>query len=65
MRQGRRLQPSPSLEQVRGHACAQLKRLPPALRRLTQAPDYPVAISPALRALAAEADRRAERGEAG
>lgn len=61
MRQGRRLQASPSLEQVRAHAREQLQRLPAALRELAQAPDYPVTISPALQELAREADRlRAE-----
>ena len=57
MRQGRRLQPSPPLAQVRTYTRQQLERLPPALRSLEPAADYPVEVAPALRALADSADR--------
>jgi nicotinate phosphoribosyltransferase len=49
MRAGKRL-PQPSLEASRAHCLAQLARLP--------GKDYPVEISPALRALADEVDRQ-------
>lgn len=57
MRGGRRVRPSPGLEQVRAHARRQLESLPPALRGLEPAPGYPVEVSAAVRALAATADR--------
>lgn len=57
MRAGRRLQRE-TPDQIRRRVGAQLERLPPALRALEPAPPYPVAIAPALRALAAEVDRR-------
>ncbi|MEX6503689.1 nicotinate phosphoribosyltransferase [Pseudomonas zhanjiangensis] len=56
MRQGRRLQPSPTLPQVREHTRQQLASLPPALRALQPADAYPVCIAPALHTLAAAAD---------
>jgi len=62
MRDGRRLAPSPPLAEVRAHALRQLDTLPPALRGLEPAPGYPVALSAALRALAAQADRLSGRG---
>lgn len=61
MRGGRRLQPSPGLEQVREHTRRQLESLPPALRGLEPAPGYPVEVSAAVRALAAAADRLSGR----
>jgi nicotinate phosphoribosyltransferase len=57
MRQGRRLQPSPPLAQVRTYTRQQLERLPLALRSMEPAADYPVEVAPALRALADSADR--------
>jgi len=57
MRQGRRVQPSPPLNQVRTFTRQQLERLPLALRSLEPAADYPVEVAPALRALADSADR--------
>ncbi|MCG4455925.1 nicotinate phosphoribosyltransferase [Pseudomonas sp. MMS21-TM103] len=57
MRQGRRLQPSPPLAQVRACTRQELERLPLALRCLEPAEDYPVEVAPALRALADSADR--------
>jgi hypothetical protein len=49
MRAGKRL-PQPSLQQARAHCLAQLQRLP--------GNDYAVEISPALKALADEVDRK-------
>jgi nicotinate phosphoribosyltransferase len=51
MRRGRRLEPPETMEALRRRARHQLDRLPPALRSLEPASAYPVAISPALRAL--------------
>ncbi len=56
MRAGKRVAPAPTLVQIRERAAAELKRLPEPLKRL-EAFDYPVTISDALKALAAEADR--------
>lgn len=61
MTRGRRLRSSPSLEQVRDHTRRQLQTLPPALRGLEPAPAYPVAVSAAVQALAATADRLSGR----
>ena len=58
MADGRRLAPPPDLAATRAHAAAELQRLPEPLRRLESEPAYPVTISPALRALAEEVDRR-------
>jgi nicotinate phosphoribosyltransferase len=55
---GHRLGPRPPLAALRAHAARELDRLPEDLRRLEPARPYPVEISPALRALAAEVDRR-------
>jgi nicotinate phosphoribosyltransferase len=59
VRAGERVAPAPDLAAVRRHAADQLARLPAALRALATEPAYPVTVAPALRALAAEADRRA------
>jgi nicotinate phosphoribosyltransferase len=56
MRGGKRIGPAPTLAQIRERAAAELKRLPEPLRRLEHF-NYPVTISEALHALAAEADR--------
>ncbi|HEX9628300.1 MAG TPA: nicotinate phosphoribosyltransferase [Acidiferrobacterales bacterium] len=56
MRDGRRLAPSPPASAVREHVADQLTRLPPTLRGLAPAPDYPVEVTDALRALATEID---------
>lgn len=45
MRQGRRLAPSPSLEQVQNHARQEIAKLPEACRGLHHAPPYPVRFS--------------------
>jgi nicotinate phosphoribosyltransferase len=57
MQNGRRLAPSPSLTEVRTRAAGELARLPEPLRKLDQAPSYPMKISPALLQLAEEVDR--------
>jgi nicotinate phosphoribosyltransferase len=58
MRNGRRLEASPSLQDVRRHAQAELARLPAALQALPAAPAYAVAVDESLRALAREVDSR-------
>lgn len=57
MRQGKRLQPSPTLEEVRARTRAQLATLPATLRGVLAGTAYPVQVAPALEALAREADR--------
>jgi len=57
MRGGRRLHPSPRLDEIRLRTAQQLAELPEPLRHLDPAPAYQVEISPSLRALAAEVDR--------
>jgi nicotinate phosphoribosyltransferase len=61
MQAGRRLQASPSLDQIRVHAKRQLERLPETLRQLQSGTSYPVQIADELVALAAEVDRRTQR----
>lgn len=59
MRNGRRVAPSPPLARVRAHCHMQLAALPPELKTLAPPwPRYPVSISPAVRLLADEVDRR-------
>jgi len=59
MRGGRRLAPPSELAAIRAYAREQLASLAPGLRRLAPAdPPYRVVVSDALRALAAEVDRR-------
>jgi nicotinate phosphoribosyltransferase len=62
MRDGRRLQPSPSLDVIRRHAQGELDRLPDPLRRLEPGAGYPVEIADDLVSLAAELDRRHDAG---
>jgi nicotinate phosphoribosyltransferase len=57
MRAGKRLAPPPTLAQIRERATRDLARLPEPLARLEAGHGYPVTISEALKALAAEADR--------
>jgi nicotinate phosphoribosyltransferase len=59
MRAGEILEPRVGLEEARDHARAQLARLPRGLRALEYPEDYPVEVSPQLRALAAAIDSRA------
>ncbi len=56
MSSGRRLAPSPTLDQVRDYAQGQLASLPPALRQLEAGPAYPVEVAASLRDLARQVD---------
>jgi len=58
MRGGKRLAPAPTLAQIREHATRELGKLPEPLRKLEGGMEYPVEISKALRALAAEMDKK-------
>jgi nicotinate phosphoribosyltransferase len=60
MQGGRRLRPSPSLDEIRRHAKRELERLPEPLRRLETGMTYPVEIADELKMLAAEVDRRTQ-----
>jgi len=65
MKDGKRLGPEPTLDEIRAHAAAQLAALPEGLRRLDPAAAYPVEIGARLKALAAETDRRIDHMEEG
>ena len=56
MKGGRRLSASVSLKDLRERTLNELKRLPQSLKRLDQAPPYPVTVSEALHNLAREVD---------
>jgi nicotinate phosphoribosyltransferase len=56
MKGGRRLSASVSLKDLREQTLNELKRLPQSLKRLDQAPPYPVTVSEALHNLAREVD---------
>ena len=58
MRGGKRLAPAPTLAQIREHATRELGKLPEPLRKLEAGMEYPVEISKALRALAAQMDKK-------
>ena len=58
MQDGRRIAPSPSLDEIRRHAKRELERLPEDLRRLEPGAVYPVEVADDLVELAAEVDRR-------
>ena len=58
MNNGRRVAPSPSLDEIRRHAKRELERLPEVLRRLTPGASYPVEVADDLVKLAAAVDRR-------
>jgi nicotinate phosphoribosyltransferase len=59
MREGQRVAPSPVLSRVRAHCRSQLETMPQQLKSLDPPwPRYPVSISPAVRMLADEVDRR-------
>jgi nicotinate phosphoribosyltransferase len=58
MRGGRRTAPPEPLDAIRARTADQLARLPEPLRRLGSRPAYAANISTALRALAADVDRR-------
>ncbi|MCK9919464.1 nicotinate phosphoribosyltransferase [Microbacteriaceae bacterium K1510] len=57
MRDGKRLAPPPSLDEIRARAARDLARLPEPLRQLEQGVTYPVKVADALMKLADEADR--------
>ncbi|MEJ2417823.1 MAG: nicotinate phosphoribosyltransferase [Exilibacterium sp.] len=59
MRQGQRLSSQRSCAEVRNYVREQLKLLPPPLRRLQKSAPYTVKITPALKRLAEQVDRRA------
>jgi nicotinate phosphoribosyltransferase len=61
MRDGRRVAGLPTLAEARAHAAQELARLPAYLHALKDGPAYPVAVAPALRALADEVDRAMAR----
>ncbi len=58
MKDGRRIGPLPTLEDIRAHCADQLARLPEHLKRLESEPRYAAEVSDALKALAAEVDRQ-------
>jgi nicotinate phosphoribosyltransferase len=58
MKDGLRLAPPPSLDDMRARAAHELARLPAPLRELTPGASYPVQVAEALQRLAAEVDRR-------
>jgi len=57
MKNGRRIRPSPSLDEVRKHAAKNLAQLPEPLRRLEPDAQYPVEIGAALLQLTEEVDK--------
>jgi nicotinate phosphoribosyltransferase len=57
MRDGKRIQPTPMLAEVRAHAGRELEQLPEPLRRLEPEASYPVEVAEKLVKLAAQADR--------
>lgn len=59
MRAGKRIEPAPTLTQIRERAARELGRLPEPLRRLEPGFNYPVQISEKLSALAAQMDAKA------
>ena len=58
MRDGRRVTPAPTLDDIRQRAKEQLERVPEALRAVLPAAIYPVKVAGELDALAADVDRR-------
>jgi nicotinate phosphoribosyltransferase len=58
MRNGKRLAPAPSFDDIRAHSKRGFERLPEPLRRLEPGAAYPVEVAKALRDLAGEVDRR-------
>jgi nicotinate phosphoribosyltransferase len=62
MRDGRRLAPSPSLDEIRRRAKRELERLPETLRRLEPGAGYPVEVGDDLIKLAEQVDSRIRQG---
>jgi nicotinate phosphoribosyltransferase len=60
---GRRLQPQPTLAEIRARAARDLERLPEPLRRLEPGTTYPVEVTEKLARLAAEVDQRLAQQE--
>ncbi len=58
MQRGRRLRPSPSLDEIRRRAKGELERLPGPLRALAPGVSYGVEVADDLKELAADVDRR-------
>ena len=58
MRDGRRIKPAPTLDDIRQRAKEQLERVPEGLRMVLPAEIYPVKVAGELDALAADVDRR-------
>jgi nicotinate phosphoribosyltransferase len=57
MQNGRRVEPAPSLDDIRRHAARELRRLPEPLQQLQPGAPYEVEVADALRQLADEVDR--------
>ncbi|WP_026607615.1 nicotinate phosphoribosyltransferase [Methylocapsa acidiphila] len=58
MREGRRLSPPPTLEEIRARARAELARLPAPLQKLESGATYPLVVAAPLRRLAKDVERR-------
>ena len=58
MQDGKRVRPSPSLDDIRRHAKREFERLPEPLRSLKPGTAYPVEVAAELQELAAAFDRR-------
>jgi nicotinate phosphoribosyltransferase len=61
MRDGRRVEPRPTLDEMRARAARNLEKLPGPLRQLEPGATYPVEVADALVRLAAEVDNRLAR----
>jgi nicotinate phosphoribosyltransferase len=64
MQNGRRVGPTPSLDEIRRRAAREFARLPEPLRRLEPGTTYPVEVAEELKDLAAEVDRRLQSEKA-
>jgi nicotinate phosphoribosyltransferase len=63
MRNGRGVEPRPTLAEIRARAAAELERLPEPLRRIEPGEPYPVEMAKALVRLAATVDRSLAHAE--
>jgi nicotinate phosphoribosyltransferase len=61
MQNGRRVEPPPTLTDIRARAARELARLPEPLRSLGDGATYPVRVSESLKKVAAETDARLAR----
>ncbi|MDJ0932966.1 nicotinate phosphoribosyltransferase [Breoghania sp.] len=57
LRDGALVEPLPTLDEIRTHATNELAHVPEAFKRLENTPDYPITVSPALRALAEDLEK--------